>query len=198
MKKILIIAVIAFLSMSANAAKIDYTVVSGASGNAYTTGGGGYVPDPPLAAASGDLTYNPDNELMVGYLAFTNIFTGSGQDVNQEFGSNIGVDFGEGGDIALFGPYPNPWSEACVDFGTTAACGDLYASIPVLDNNAMSVLSGDLAAGGTVVLKWFIGGAPSASSFNTFTLQQVVPVPAAVWLFGSALGLLGWMRRRTA
>jgi hypothetical protein len=25
---------------------------------------------------------------------------------------------------------------------------------------------------------------------------QVVPVPAAVWLMGSALGLLGWMRRR--
>ena len=25
---------------------------------------------------------------------------------------------------------------------------------------------------------------------------QVVPVPAAVWLFGSALGLLGWARRR--
>lgn len=24
---------------------------------------------------------------------------------------------------------------------------------------------------------------------------QVVPIPAAVWLFGSALGLLGWMRR---
>ena len=25
---------------------------------------------------------------------------------------------------------------------------------------------------------------------------QVVPIPAAVWLFGSALGLLGWVRRR--
>ncbi len=27
---------------------------------------------------------------------------------------------------------------------------------------------------------------------------SVVPVPAAVWLFGSALGLLGWMKRRKA
>ena len=25
-----------------------------------------------------------------------------------------------------------------------------------------------------------------------------VPVPAAVWLFGSALGLLGWMKRKSA
>jgi hypothetical protein len=30
---------------------------------------------------------------------------------------------------------------------------------------------------------------------NFLTLQYV-PVPAAVWLFGSALGLLGWVRRR--
>jgi len=32
---------------------------------------------------------------------------------------------------------------------------------------------------------------------GVFTLT-VVPVPAAVWLFGSALGLLGWVRRRAA
>lgn len=29
-----------------------------------------------------------------------------------------------------------------------------------------------------------------------WTKSTVVPVPAAVWLFGSGLGLLGWMRRR--
>ena len=28
--------------------------------------------------------------------------------------------------------------------------------------------------------------------------SAVVPVPAAVWLFGSGLGLLGWFRRRNA
>jgi len=27
---------------------------------------------------------------------------------------------------------------------------------------------------------------------------EVVPVPAAVWLFGSALGVLGWLRRKSA
>ena len=30
---------------------------------------------------------------------------------------------------------------------------------------------------------------------GTWTL---IPIPATVWLFGSALGLLGWVRRRTA
>lgn len=33
---------------------------------------------------------------------------------------------------------------------------------------------------------------------TTGIATTTVPVPAAVWLFGSALGLLGWVRRRTA
>jgi hypothetical protein len=35
-----------------------------------------------------------------------------------------------------------------------------------------------------------------ASTFDSPGNWSVVPVPAAVWLFGSGLGLLGWFRRR--
>ena len=38
-------------------------------------------------------------------------------------------------------------------------------------------------------------GTLSTGGEGAFVLQ-VVPIPAAVWLFGSALGALGWMRRR--
>ncbi len=37
---------------------------------------------------------------------------------------------------------------------------------------------------------------PLFASTTSATVQNVVPIPAAVWLFGSALAGLGWMRRR--
>jgi len=41
-----------------------------------------------------------------------------------------------------------------------------------------------------------VGG---AGQFDTFSADFTpIPVPAAVWLFGSALGLLGWMRRKAS
>ena len=43
------------------------------------------------------------------------------------------------------------------------------------------------------VTSWDQGG--SGGGFS-YTRTSAVPVPAAVWLFGSALGGLAWMRRR--
>lgn len=45
---------------------------------------------------------------------------------------------------------------------------------------------------------WFDSETDSAGTQMNFSVDSVVPVPAAVWLFGSALGLLGWVRRRVA
>jgi hypothetical protein len=43
------------------------------------------------------------------------------------------------------------------------------------------------------------GGAGGGEARYFFQFQvEVVPVPPAVWLFGSALGLLGWIRQRKA
>jgi hypothetical protein len=45
------------------------------------------------------------------------------------------------------------------------------------------------------------GGSPLESTTGTFNVNvslSSVPIPAAAWLFGSALGLLGWFRRRLA
>ena len=45
-------------------------------------------------------------------------------------------------------------------------------------NEQLALITSDLASGNIAI--------------------EVIPVPAAVWLFGSALGLLGWVRRRAA
>lgn len=45
-----------------------------------------------------------------------------------------------------------------------------------------------------------LGELPDGVTFtspNGF-LSAVIPIPAAIWLFASALGLLGWLKRRTA
>ena len=57
----------------------------------------------------------------------------------------------------------------------------------------------DLNQGG--IIQSFIGGDLGLLTSDLATGDisfSVVPVPAAVWLFGSALGLLGWVRRRAA
>lgn len=51
------------------------------------------------------------------------------------------------------------------------------------------LITGDFLPGGN-------GGAPRFD--DAFLVERVVPVPAAVWLFGSALGMLGWMRRKAS
>ena len=58
----------------------------------------------------------------------------------------------------------------------------------------VSVSGGNLS----VALKRALSESPTSTAYQTYTMNfaQVVPVPAAVWLFGSALGLMGFFGRR--
>lgn len=60
----------------------------------------------------------------------------------------------------------------------------------------------DVSVAGTdlvINIKRALSASPTSSAFQNYTLSfAVVPVPAAVWLFGSALGLMGLARRKMA
>ena len=58
-----------------------------------------------------------------------------------------------------------------------------------LDTSGVSKEHFVAAGGGFVAERYIISGTLTGT---------VVPIPAAVWLFGSGLGLLGWMKRKRA
>ena len=78
-------------------------------------------------------------------------------------------------------PAINAWS-------TAISSGSQTITYSVLPDTALSA--------GTYVLQ--VRGLVSGTSNGSYSgvINTVVPVPAAVWLFGSALGILGWVRRK--
>ena len=63
--------------------------------------------------------------------------------------------------------------------------------------DAVNAMGTDLRIG-IHVTAYESGGSESLiSSFKNPVISTAVPVPAAAWLFGSALVFLGWIRRRT-
>jgi hypothetical protein len=91
------------------------------------------------------------------------------------------------GPLTTVGALTEWTASASVDLADTAGWGSDTAVIAQIQNvlNATSTVLGESA----FIQKKFEG---------VGLVVNPIPVPAAVWLFGSALGVLGWLRRRAA
>ena len=80
---------------------------------------------------------------------------------------------------------------------TSLAAGAAGAGCLATDGayDLWTIVSDNTGTGGQLILSNGIDIGSAGTHFMTF--NTVVPVPAAVWLFGSALGLMGVARRRS-
>ncbi|MCL4779447.1 MAG: VPLPA-CTERM sorting domain-containing protein [Gammaproteobacteria bacterium] len=91
-----------------------------------------------------------------------------------------------------------------IDFdftGTSLTIGQTYtAGVSSSDQKVAVAYGPEAYAGGqlfqTPLYSPLTNCNPSSLCDLNFRVQTVVPLPAAVWLFGSALGVMGWMRRK--
>lgn len=181
-------ALLVAASATANAATIGYSVDSAAnSGNAY---GGA-----PMTA-SGSFVYDTTADTLTGSIVLD--YTYAPFAIDLDYTADWAVDFGTGNLVAT--------NVTCVDnnLAPVDGCAD-FVTPPGGFAGVMSVTAGDLSIdtiGNAAGIRRFLGGAPISSSFQDIGLTSTgpvsaVPVPAAAWLFGSALlGLVGAGRRK--
>jgi hypothetical protein len=122
----------------------------------------------------------------------------TGADV-QYVSATAGFDFNYDATATVGGDAVIKGTESCANTGAQDACGANLGNWvigPYGNDNAISAVSITEAAGIlTVSYDYnFFGGTTN----QEYVFTQAVPVPAAAWLFGSALlGLVGVGRRRT-
>ena len=151
---------------------VSHTATSSASG---TTNGGGF------SQAETDLY-------------FSNITNSSGQTLIFSFGYDITAIAEATGDLAEANAQVS-WFGIDVPGVAAVARSDPFAGPPsFMDASKSDSFTIELGAGGFTQFQtevWTIGSA--------FSTPAIVPVPAAVWLFGSGLlGLVGVARRKKA
>ena len=106
--------------------------------------------------------------------------------------NNVGQAVGNTVDIVSRNTFATLW-----DNGTTFNLNDLVSN-SILGNWYLEIATGINDNGWIVGEMYNRNGGESVTFLLTPDAPSAVPLPAAVWLFGSALGGFGLMRRRKA
>ena len=130
----------------------------------------------PLSPSGGTLQLTEDNASVLYFYPYV------AADIIATDQSRLFVDCDYGGCADPGDPYPNAHFEVQLSFDT-----------PLTNAGGEIGLSGGI--------NFYPDGAPGTwysldVSSEATVVANVVPIPAAVWLFGSALLGLGWLRRR--
>jgi hypothetical protein len=173
--------------------------------------GGGTFTTNPANGANSPVAQSPNNSFKTfstsgAYQSFSasagDIFNMSG------FGQNFSLDAIAAGSqlllqIAFFDAEGKPAGTAAG--GQVAPGFNLFDSNPVDSTTPQNVWTAmgvgtNAAPDNTAEVRFIVLGllGSGGAGFIDDISATVVPVPAAVWLFGSALGLLGWMKRKAS
>lgn len=147
----------------------------------------GYVMEDFLLVERGDYKLNGTGASVSanGELRITSLTT-----LAPDWQPFMDEDFFDAGLLTVNTNSPVAWSaDASIDLANTAGWGT-DTKVRMTIENLLTATTLNSGVGETAFIqKKFNGGAIGV-------IINPVPIPGAVWLFGSAIGLLAWMRRR--
>jgi hypothetical protein len=130
--------------------------------------------------------------------------------VVDEFGipSDIFIGLSSGGSLTIATESGQTFNLESFDYALYAGSTSLTISVALASGRADVFTLGDLTGTGSMYTYNSMGLFNNIMSFTVFDsgvlpvvgniVVSTVPIPAAVWLFGSALACLGWLRRKQA